>query len=106
MPKKGVMVVEHRVKNFDHWRPYFVQDGKRQKKAKISKWSIMRSIEDPNDVIVVAECSDLEKAKEIYSDPEVGKITKKAGVVGKTTFLLAEEIESRQLMQVRRAKSN
>lgn len=97
MPKKGVVIVEHRVRDFDHWRPFFVNDGKRQRKASFRNWRILRSIDDPNDVIVVAECSDLERAKEVYSDPEVGKIVKKAGVVGKTTFLLAEEIENRNL---------
>jgi uncharacterized protein (DUF1330 family) len=97
MPRKGFVIVEHRVKDFDHWRPYFVEDAKRQRKAGFTKWTIGRNIDNPDDVIVVAECTDLEKAKEVYSDPEVGRIVKEAGVVGKTTFLLIEVTESRKL---------
>lgn len=97
MPRKGVVIVEHRVKDFDYWKPFFTKDSERQRKAGFTKWTIGRSIDDPLDVIVVAECNDLDKAKEIYSDPEVGEIVKKAGVVGKTTFLLVEEVESRDL---------
>jgi hypothetical protein len=97
LPRKGVVIVEHRVKDFDHWKPFFTNDAERQRKAEFTKWMIGRSIDDPDDVIVVAECNDLDKAKEVYSDPEVGEIVKKAGVVGKTTFLLVEEVESRNL---------
>ncbi len=97
MPRKGYVVVEHRVKDFDYWKPFFTRDAKRQRKAGFTKWTIGRSIDDPNDVIVVAECNDLDKAKEVYSDPEVAEIVKEAGVVGKTTFLLVEEVESRDL---------
>jgi hypothetical protein len=97
LPRKGVVIVEHRVKDFDHWKPFFTNDAERQRKAGFTKWMIGRSIDDPDDVIVVAECNDLDKAKEVYSDPEVGEIVKKAGVVGKTTFLLVEEVESRNL---------
>lgn len=97
MARKGVVVVEHRVKDFDHWKPFFTRDAKRQRKAGFTRWTIGRSIDDPDDVIVVAECTDLDKAKEVYSDPEVGEIVKKAGVVGKTTFLLVEEVESRDI---------
>lgn len=97
MPRKGVVLVEHRVKDFNHWKPFFTKDAKRQRKAGFTRWTIGRSIDDPDDVVVVAECTDLDKAKEVYSDPEVGEIVKKAGVVGKTTFLLVEEVESREL---------
>jgi hypothetical protein len=97
LPRKGVVLVEHRVKDFDHWKPFFTRDAKRQRKAGFTRWTIGRSIDDPDDVVVVAECTDLDKAKEVYSDPEVGEIVKKAGVVGKMTFLLIEEVESREL---------
>lgn len=57
----------------------------------------MRNIDDPNDILIVFDCNDLEKAKKVYSDPAVAAIVKKAGVVGKTKFLLAEDIQVHDL---------
>ncbi len=91
------MVVQHRVKDFNYWRPFFVKDVRRQRRATFKRWRLSRNIDDQNDIIIVFECDDLEKAREVYSDPEVAEIVKKAGVIGKTTFLLVEEIENRKL---------
>jgi hypothetical protein len=95
--RKGVVVVQHKVKDFDFWRPFFVNDSKRQRRATFTRWRLARSIDDPNNIVIVFECRDLDKAKKVYSDPAVAEIVKKAGVKGKTTFLLVEEIESRDL---------
>jgi len=74
-----------------------VGDENRQRKAGFTSWHLMRNPDDPKDIIIVFECDDLEKAKEIYSDPAVAEIVKKAGVIGETRFILAEDIESRDL---------
>ncbi len=57
----------------------------------------MRNTEDPKDIVIIFECNDLDEAKKAYSDPAVAEITKRAGVIGKTRFLLAEDIEIRDL---------
>lgn len=57
----------------------------------------MRNIDDPKEIIIVFECEDLQKAKRVYSDPAVAAIVQKAGVIGKTKFLLAEDIEVHDL---------
>lgn len=95
--KKGKVIVQHRVRDFDFWKPFFVGDKARQRKAGFTRWHLMRNIDDPKDIIIVFECGDLEKAKRVYSDPAVATIVKKAGVIGKTMFLMAEDIEVRDL---------
>ena len=97
MPRKGTVIVQHRVKDFEYWKPFFTGDSKRQKKAGFTSWRLMKDIKDPNNIIIVFECNDLEKAKAVYSDPEVAKIIKKAGVVGEAAFFLAEDSESKKL---------
>jgi hypothetical protein len=97
LPKKGKVIVQHRVKDFDHWRPFFVNDAQRQRKAGFTNWHLCRNIDDPKDLVIVFDCNDLDKAREVYSDPAVGKIIEKAGVVGDTKFLLVEELESQNL---------
>jgi hypothetical protein len=58
---------------------------------------LCKNIDDPKDLIIIFDCKDLDKAREVYSDPAVGKIIEKAGVVGDTKFLLVEELESQNL---------
>ncbi len=71
------------MRDFEHWKPYFVGDRQRQGKAGFTRWHLMRNIDDPKDIIVVFECYDLERAREIYSDPAVAEIVKKADVIGR-----------------------
>lgn len=94
MTRKGVVVVQHKVKDYQRWRPFFVEDVKRQKRARFTSWRIGRNIDDPDDVVIIFECEDLDKAKETYADPEVAEIVRKAGVIGTTTFLLAQDEEN------------
>ena len=97
MPRRGKVIVQHRVKDVEFWKPFFTEDGARQKRAGFTRWHLMRNIHDANDLIIVFDCKDLDKAEKVYSDPKVSEIIKKAGVVGATKFILAEEVESREL---------
>lgn len=97
MPKKGKVIVQHKVRDFNFWKPFFTGDDNRQRDAGFVRWHITRDIDDPNNVIIVLECNDVEKAKKIYSDPALKPLVKKAGVLGETTFFFVEDVETREL---------
>jgi hypothetical protein len=50
-----------------------------------------------NELIIIFECADLDKAKPMFSDPSLAELMKKAGVLDQPTVFFLEEIESSTL---------
>lgn len=88
---KGRVIVRHKVKDFNAWKPIFLGDGKRQRDAGLTKWQISRNANDKNEVVVTFECEDLNKAKPMFSDPSLAELMKKAGVVDQPTVFMLED---------------
>jgi hypothetical protein len=91
---KGRVVVRHKVRDFDAWKPFFYTDAKRQRDAGCTRWYLTRSIHDKNELVIIFECEDLDKAKLVFSDPSLTELMRKAGVVDQPTIFFVEEIET------------
>lgn len=91
---KGKVIVRHKVRDFDAWKPIFVGDAKRQRDAGFTRWHLTRNSHDNNELVIIFECDDLDKAKPMFSDPALAELMKSAGVVDQPTVFFLEEIES------------
>jgi len=91
---KGKVVVRHKVRDFDRWKPYFMSDVERQRKAGFTRWYLTRSKNDKSEIVVIFECEDLDKAKPMFSDPSLADLMKKAGVEDQPTVFFLEDSES------------
>lgn len=94
---KGKVIVRHKVRDFNAWKPFFVGDAKRQRDAGFTGWHLTRSKNDKNEVVVIFDCQDLDKAVPVFSDPALAELMKKAGVVDQPTVLVLEDVESTTL---------
>jgi hypothetical protein len=94
---KGKIIVRHKVKDFDTWKPYFVGDAKRQRDATATRWHLARNQQDKNELFIIFECQDIDKAKSVFSDPALADLMKKAGVMDQPTLFFVEDIESSAL---------
>ena len=92
--RKGKVIIRHKVRDYDAWKPYFVGDVKRHHDATFTRWHITRSAQDKNELVIIFECEDLEKAKTITSDPSLAELMKKAGVLDQPTIYFLEDVES------------
>jgi len=91
---KGKVIVRHKVRDFDAWKPLFYSDAKRQRDASCTRWYLTRSKDDKNELVVIFECEDLDKAKTIFSDPSLAELMRRAGVVDQPTLFFIEEVET------------
>ncbi len=91
---KGRVIVRHKVRDFDAWKPIFYADAKRQRDAGFTRWYLTRNKHDKNELVIIFECEDLDRAKAIFSDPSLAELMKKAGVVDQPTMLFLEEVET------------
>lgn len=79
--------VSHRVKDFDAWLKVYDDEGKETRASHgLMDRSLSRGIDDPNDVTIVFEITDMEKAKARMNDPALKALMMTAGVEGEPTF--------------------
>jgi len=88
---KGKVVVRHKVRDFDRWKPYFMSDVERQRKAGFTRWYLTRSKNDKSEIVVIFECEDLDKAKPMFSDPSLANLTYCRSLLLYRTILTPEE---------------
>jgi hypothetical protein len=91
---KGKVIVRHKVRDFNAWKPFFLGDVKRQRDSGFTAWHVMRNKNDMNEVVVIFESEDLDKAIPMFSDPSLHELMKKAGVVDEPTVFILTEAES------------
>ena len=53
---------------------------------------VNRDADDPNHLIVMHECEDLQKAREFYQSQEFKDCALKAGIIGQPNVMFVEEI--------------
>jgi quinol monooxygenase YgiN len=82
LPKTAV-VVEHKVKDYDAWKPAFDADEANRRGMGAKAHGLMRGIKDPNLVTVWVPFEDVAKAEAGLASPEMKKVMKDAGVIGK-----------------------
>ncbi len=94
---KGKVIVRHKVRDVNAWKPFFVADAKRQRESGFTSWHLTRNKNDKNELVIIFECEDLDKAKPMFSDPALAEVMKKAGVLDQPTVFFLEEIETSTL---------
>ena len=81
-----VIVIKHKVGNYDKWlEAYNAHDSIRQSYG-ISHFVIGRGIENENMIIVIDKINDIKRAKEFSTLPSLKEAMKKAGVMGVPMF--------------------
>ena len=80
--KMGVVAVQITVKSYDQWRPIFDRAKPLRDKAGITNARVYRDTANQNEVLVWNETSDVAKAREEITGPEIGSAMQEAGVVG------------------------
>jgi len=78
-----VVEVIHTVKDYDKWRPIFDDDSVARKASGLEFIALGRNIDNPNDVLIVLNVSDVQKAKEFVANPRLKEVMEKGGVASK-----------------------
>jgi hypothetical protein len=78
-----VMIVRHKVKDYDAWRKVFEGHKTAQLAAGLTKPRVFRRAEDPNETIVVFDAEDVGKAKAFGASPDLKTTMQASGVIDK-----------------------
>lgn len=82
----GVMIVQHKVADYEAWRPVYDADAAKRAAAGLTNARVYRSADDPNDIVIIADMADLAKAKAFATSETLKESMEKAGVQGEPTI--------------------
>lgn len=83
---QDMMVVVHKVANFEKWMPAYDAHDSVRLANQIHNYVIGRGAKDSNMVLVAMKVDDMAKAKALAKDPNLKKAMQKGGVTGPPSF--------------------
>jgi heme-degrading monooxygenase HmoA len=89
-----VVMVQHRVSDFDAWKLVFDEHGDVRRRYGATGHEIYRGIEDPNEITIVNHFPSKEDAQAFAADPSLKDAMARGGVISEPRMTWAEETET------------
>lgn len=84
-PPMYVVVVQHPVKSYEKWKPFFDGDDSNRKADGLTVLSVSRGLDNPNMIFIAMKADDVQKAKDFSQSPKLKEVMQKAGVTAAPT---------------------
>jgi hypothetical protein len=78
-----VAEITHAVKDYAKWRPFFDADSVNRKPNGLETLVVATEMDKSNDVLIVFNTTDVQKAKDFATNPKLKELMGKAGVISK-----------------------
>lgn len=75
------LLVRHKVTDFDSWKSVFSSHERAAREAGMVVIKVLRNVENPNEVFLLFEIEDIERARAFVSAPGVPRAREESGVV-------------------------
>ena len=76
------LLIHHRVQNFDTWKGAYDRHRDMRDQAGLTELHLLRNVADRNDVVILFEAEDLERARAFVRSDDLRNKMQEAGVVG------------------------
>jgi hypothetical protein len=84
------LLTQHRVRDYEEWRPHFDRHEQTRVSAGISNPRVYRNASDPNDLVLLFDVADVERAKQFGQSQDLRETMEQAGVVMPPTVRVLE----------------
>jgi heme-degrading monooxygenase HmoA len=88
------LLVRHKVADYTKWRPLFDQHAATRRANGAKGGQILRSANNPNEVILLFEWENLEKARQFAQSSNLREIMQQAGVIDQPDIYFFETVEN------------
>ena len=75
------LLIRHKVANYEMWKPGFDADSVNRQANGSRGGQLFRNANDPNEIVVLLEWDDLEKARQFTQSAELREVMQQAGVI-------------------------
>jgi hypothetical protein len=82
------MLIRHTVRDFAKWKPAYDAHRSARQAAGLKDLHLWRNVDNPNDVVLLFEVSDVSKAKAFAASPDLKQAMTNAGVTGAPDIVL------------------
>ena len=86
------LTIRFKVKDFNAWQTSYNGNEKNRTSAGITKSKVFRSAEDPNDVLLLQDVTDVSKARTWYGSSDMKAVMEKSGIVGSPSIRAAAQL--------------
>ena len=87
------VLVRHKVNDYGKWKPVFDEHAAEREPAGCKGGYVLRSIEDPREVIILLEWDNLQRARDFVSSDNLRKAMEKSGVTEKPDVFFLELVD-------------
>lgn len=85
-----VVILSHKVANYDTWRPSYDADAARRKEVGLKEIICGQHADDPHSVYMVFETDKPEVIHQMLADPNLAKAMQEAGVTSAPEVVIIE----------------
>lgn len=79
----GFMLVRHQVGNFNTWKQAYDAHAAQRSEAGLTEQHLLRNAQAPNEVVILFEAQDLDRARAFAESADLRETMQKAGVTDK-----------------------
>jgi heme-degrading monooxygenase HmoA len=87
------VLIRHKVQDYAAWKSAFDEHSGTRQAAGSKGGYLMRSADDPNELVIIFEWDDLDKARQFTSSDDLRQTMERAGVIGPPDIHFLEQIE-------------
>jgi hypothetical protein len=84
------LLVHAEVRDYSEWKPAYDAHLPKRNEADLVERHVLHSAANPNDVFILFEARDLERAKSFMESSDLREAMQKSGVLGKPEFHFLE----------------
>jgi heme-degrading monooxygenase HmoA len=84
------ILVRHKVADFSKWKPVYDAHLPARQEAGIKEVHVLRNVDDPNEVVVLSEAENLQKARDFAASSDLREKMQEAGVVDRPDIYFLE----------------
>lgn len=85
------VIFRARVEDFNKWKPVFDENQSFRKAAGLRDVNVLRNIDNPNEIVILFEASDLAKAKEFTTSDDLKEKMQESGVLGRPDIIFLSD---------------
>ncbi len=83
------LTIHHKVKDYAMWRTGYNEHEKSRVSAGLTNGRVFRSVEDPNDVVILQDVADVARARTWLGSDDLKASMQKNGVIGSPNIRFA-----------------
>ena len=86
-------LVRHKVADYPKWKPVFDEHDSTRKANGFKGHQLFCNADDPNELIILLEVDDLEKARQLVQSADLREAMQRSGVADQPDIYFLDEVE-------------